>query len=152
MAAVFELEPQRDAEPVSAPGIGRARGGRMTTEVITHHIVARYSEESTKGTIEALHFGEKAKLQRSLKTSLVCLGVAGVCLCIPGAHFVLVPLTLLVSPLIIYKVHSQDTKIIKAEIACPKCHKPLEVLSSQERYPLFENCGECHREIRIDKA
>ena len=124
----------------------------MASEVLTHNIVARYSEEITKGTIESVHFGEQARLKRSLKVAALCLLVAGVCLCIPGAHFVLVPLTLLLSPFVIYKTHSQATKILKAEIACPKCHKPLAVLSSQEKYPLFENCGACHREIRIDRA
>lgn len=124
----------------------------MTSEVLTHTIVARYSEETTRGTLESVHFGEEARLKRSLKTAGVCVLVALVCLCIPGAHFVLVPLTLLLSPFVIYRTHSQTTKILKAEIACPKCHKPLAVLSSQERYPLFENCGACHREIRIERA
>jgi len=124
----------------------------MTSEVVTRHIAAHFSEDSSKGTLEAVHFSERARLMRSLKTAGICLGVACVCVCIPGAHFVLVPLTLLISPFIIYKTHSQKTKILKAEIACPKCHKPLAVLSSQEKFPLFENCGSCHREIRIDAA
>lgn len=124
----------------------------MTTEILTHHIIARYSDESTHGTIESIHFGEKARMQRSLKTAATCLLIAGGSLCIPIAHFILVPLTLLISPFIIYKVHSQSTKIIRSQLACPKCHKPLAVLSLQERYPLFENCAECHREIRIEQA
>lgn len=124
----------------------------MTSEVVTSRIIARFSEESSHGTLESVHFSEQARLMRSLKTAGVCVLVACVCLCIPGAHFVLVPLTVLLSPFIIYKTHSQTTKILKAEIACPKCHKALAVLSSQEKFPLFENCGACHREIRIDRA
>ena len=124
----------------------------MTSEVITHHIVARYSEDTSKGTIEAMHFGEEARLMRAMKTGGICVLVTLVCLFIPGAHLILVPLAIITSPFVIYKVHAQRTKIVKAEIACPKCHQPLAILSSQELYPLFENCGSCHREIRIDEA
>ena len=124
----------------------------MTSELVTRNIVAHYSEDSSKGTLESVHFREKARLMRSLKTAGICLSVACVCVCIPGAHFVLVPLTLLISPFIIYRTHSQKTKILRAEIACPKCQKELAVLSSQEKFPLFENCGSCPREIRIEAA
>ena len=124
----------------------------MTSEAVTHPIVAHYGEEHSKGSLQSLHFDEKARLMRSIKTAGICLLVACVCLCIPGAHFVLVPLTIAVSPFVIYRTHAQKTKIVKAEIACPKCHKPLAILSTQERYPLFENCGACHREIRIENA
>jgi len=124
----------------------------MTSEVVTHQIVAHSAGEMSRGTIEALHFGEEVRLMRSLKAAGICVVVACVCLCIPGAHFVLVPTTVLLSPFIIYRVHKQTTKIVTATIECPKCHKQLGVLSSQEKYPLFENCASCHREVRIDAA
>ena len=121
----------------------------MTTQVVTHQIVASYADTTSHGSITVLHFSEQARLMRSLKASGVCLLVACVCLCIPGAHFILVPLTLLISPFIILRIYREKTRISHAEISCAKCREPLVVLATQELYPLFENCGACHREIKI---
>ncbi len=122
----------------------------MTSEVQDHAIVARCGGESAKGSLRVIRFGEEARLKRALKAAGACLLIGCVCLCIPGAHFVLVPLTILLAPIVVYRVHAQRTKILRAEVACPKCHNPVAVLSSQELYPLFENCGSCHREVKIE--
>lgn len=122
----------------------------MTHSVIhTRQVVAKFSDDSAKGTLSVIEFGAEDKLKRGVSTSLKCLGVTLVCVCIPGAHFILVPLSLLISPFIVIAVLRVKTKILSSQLQCPKCHAVLDVLSTKENYPLIENCSGCHRAISI---
>jgi hypothetical protein len=120
--------------------------------VYTRTVVSKFSETSAPGTLEVIEFGQRDRLKRGAVTALKCLGVTLVCLCIPGAHFVLVPLGLLLTPVIVFIVARIPTKILSSKVSCPKCHALLAVLSTKERYPLYENCSACHREITITPA
>jgi hypothetical protein len=120
----------------------------------THHreVVAKFSDDVSRGTLEVLEFGSKDRAKRGISTALKCLGVTLVCLGIPGAHFILVPLGILLTPIIVILVVRIPSKILSSNISCPKCHAQVKVLSTQEKYPLFETCSGCHREILIRLA
>jgi hypothetical protein len=116
-------------------------------------IVAMSSESSTHGTMEVLEFSEQGRMKRALTMGAKCLGITALCIFIPGAHFVLVPLGLLVvTPLMTLYTFRVKTKIVSAKIECPKCHAPLNVLTSQEQYPMYENCSSCHRQITVKQG
>lgn len=122
----------------------------MTHSVIhTRKVIAKFAEDSTEGTLSVIEFGAEDRTKRGVLTTLKCLGVTLIALCIPGAHFVLVPLSLLLSPFIVIAVIRVKTKILSSQIQCPKCKATLQVLSSKENYPLYENCTGCHRAISI---
>lgn len=122
----------------------------MTHSVIhTRQVVAKFSEYSADGTLSVIEFGAEDKMKRGVSTTLKCLGVTLVCVCIPGAHFILVPLSLLVAPFIVIAVARVKTKIMSSQLQCPKCKAVLDVLSTKENYPLIENCSGCHRAISI---
>ena len=119
----------------------------------TRNIVATTSESTTHGTMTVLECSEKGRMKRALIMAAKCLGITALCVCIPGAHFILVPLGLLVvTPLMSIYTFRVKTKIVSAQIECPKCHAPLNVLTSQEQYPMYENCSSCYRQITLRQA
>lgn len=115
-------------------------------------VVATSAGENSSGELVVVEFGSRERSKRAILTALKSLGVTTVCLFIPGAHFILVPLGLLLTPLFAFLIWRVRTKIVSAKIGCPKCGSPVQVLTMQERYPLYETCGVCHREIAITAA
>ncbi len=119
----------------------------------TRKIVATSNEATTHGTMEVLEFSEQGRVKRAWMMALKCLGATVLCVFIPVAHFFLVPLGLLVvTPIMTIYTFRVKTKILSATIDCPACHKPLNVLTSQEQYPIYENCSSCHRQIALTLA
>ena len=84
-----------------------------------------------------------------MKTAGICLAVTALCVCIPGAHFVLVPLGFLLTPVMVYRTAMLTTKIVGSSVSCPQCGHEIAILTSRERYPMYENCHSCRREIKI---
>jgi len=121
---------------------------------VTHHreVIAKFAEDVSPGTLEVLEFGSKERMERGISATLKCLGVTLVCLFIPGAHFILVPLGILLTPVIVTMVVRTPSKILSSKVSCPKCKSTVAVLATKEKYPLYENCGGCHREISISLA
>lgn len=119
----------------------------------TRTIIATSNEATTRGTMEVLEFSEQGRVKRAWLMALKCLGATALCVLIPVAHFILVPLGLLVvTPIMTLYTFRVKTKIVCAKITCPACHSPLNVLTSQERYPIYENCSSCHRQIALTQA
>jgi hypothetical protein len=113
-------------------------------------IVATSNESTTNGTMEVLEFSEQGRVKRAWIMALKCLGATALCVLIPVAHFFLVPLGLIVvTPIMTIYTFRVKTKILSATVDCPACHKPLNVLTSQEQYPFYENCSSCHRQIAL---
>jgi hypothetical protein len=119
----------------------------------TRKILATSNESTTPGTMEVLEISEQGRVKRAWMMALKCLGASALCVLIPVAHFVLVPLGLLVvTPIMTIYTFRVKTKILSASIDCPACHKPLNILTSKEQYPIYENCASCHRQIVIMQA
>jgi hypothetical protein len=118
----------------------------------SRRVTAHYAQSSQAGILQVLEFDKRARVHRAIKTGAVCLATTAACVCIPGAHFVLVPLGILLTPLMVYMSVKATTKIVDSAVTCPHCGKSLPILASQERYPLYENCLSCKREIKIVSA
>jgi hypothetical protein len=119
----------------------------------TRKIVATSNETATHGTMEVQEFSEQGRVKRAWLMAFKCLGGTALCVLIPVAHFFLVPFGLLVvTPIMTIYTFRVKIKILSATIDCPACHNPLNVLTTQERYPIYENCGSCHRQIALTQA
>ena len=121
----------------------------MSSQIVTRLVQALQGEKHSEGSIEVMYFSREARLKRGLKTGLICLAITALCVCIPGAHFVLVPTGLLLTPFMVAKTYRVTTSIVGAAVPCAACGGELTRLSSQERYPLYETCVKCGRENRI---
>jgi hypothetical protein len=124
----------------------------MSTQVVTKPLVAISGERRSPGTIEVTSFGKEARLKRAAKTGAICLAITLVCVGIPGAHFILVPSMLLLTPLFVIRTYRVMSLIAKISVNCAVCGGALTSLSSQENYPLYETCLSCHRENRLTLA
>ena len=124
----------------------------MTTQVSTNQVVANCGEKRREGALSVVYFDSRQKALRALKTTWFCLLIIAVCFLIPGAHLILVPTGIIISPFIVYKKWRQDSMITSVDVSCAICGGELTRVTTQERYPLFENCTSCHRENRIVSA
>ena len=121
----------------------------MTTQVVSKSVRAINGERSAIGSLNVACFSKDARFKRAAKTAAICVGITLVCLTIPGAHFILVPLMLLLTPFFTLRTYRVTTAIIGANTSCAACGGKLTSLSSKESYPLYETCLSCQRENRI---
>jgi len=121
----------------------------MSTQVVTKSVAAVNGERSAAGTIKVACFSKEARLKRAAKTGVICLAIALVCLGIPGAHFVLVPSMLLITPFMVLRAYRVKSLIAEVKATCAACGGTLTSLTSKENYPLYERCLSCQRENRI---
>jgi tRNA(Ile2) C34 agmatinyltransferase TiaS len=124
----------------------------MSTQVVTKSVAVVSGEGSGSGTIDVACFSKEARLKRAAKTGAICLAIALVCAGIPGAHFVLVPSMLVLTPFLVLRTYRVMSLIENVNATCAVCGGALTSLSSKEKYPLYERCLSCQRENRLTLA
>lgn len=124
----------------------------MTTQVVSKPVRVINGEHSVAGSLDVACFSKDARLKRAAKTAAICACVTLVCITIPGAHFILVPLMLLLTPFFTLRTYRVTTAIVGASTSCAACGGKLTSLASKESYPLYETCLSCQRENRISLA
>ncbi len=125
---------------------------KMNSQILSREVEVSCGESVSHGTLSIMVFSSRQRRQRALKTGAICCGVLAVVACIPGAHFVLVPLFVLLSPWLIYRSWSVLSVITEGDLRCARCQGTLTCLTSRERYPIYERCLECQRENRITRV
>jgi hypothetical protein len=121
----------------------------MASQVVTKQVNVVCGQETAQGTLEVTEFDSASRARRAGRRGAVCVLAIGVSACIPGAHFVLVPLLLVLSPILIFRAYRVSSAITNMSCACAQCGGALSSVSTTERYPLYETCVACHRENRI---
>lgn len=121
----------------------------MTNQIVNRHVTAICGEARVAGTLRVREFGRSERVKRAWKTVGICALVILVCACIPGAHFVLVPLMVLLTPWLVLRTWKIDSVIDGIDVQCAQCNGELTRVNGRERYPLFESCMSCRRENRI---
>ncbi len=121
----------------------------MDSQIVSRKIEVVCGDARGSGSLTIRTFTPKERRQRTLKTLGFCLVALVVGACIPGAHIILVPLVILVSPWLVYRSWKVTSTIASIDARCAQCQGELTRLTSSERYPLFENCLSCHRENRL---
>jgi hypothetical protein len=124
----------------------------MSSQIVTKSVEIICGQERSAGTIEVTEFDSKERTRRAVKRSVICLISIAISACIPGAHFVLVPLLLVATPFLIMRAYNDASAITGMSIVCAQCQGSLSAVSTRERYPLYETCTLCHRENRIVPA
>lgn len=121
----------------------------MASQVVTKQVNVACGQETVQGTLEVTEFDSASRVRRAGRRGVVCLLAIGGSACIPGAHFVLVPLLLVLSPILVFRAYKVDSAITVMSCVCAQCGGALSSVSTAERYPLYETCVACHRENRI---
>ena len=118
----------------------------MNSQVVTRIVVVRCGDATGHGTLTVTEFGASERWKRAIKTGVFCFGALLGVACIPAAHFVLVPLVLVLSPWITYRSFRVASVVTDAAIRCARCQGELTLISTRETYPLYETCLSCKRE------
>lgn len=121
----------------------------MSVQIVTRDIEVVCGEARGTGKLLVQCFTPRERFWRALKVAFLCLVVLVAVACIPGLHFVAVPVVLVGSPFVVLKVWRAPSVIKDIDAVCAKCHGKLSALNTKERYPLYENCFSCQRENRL---
>lgn len=122
----------------------------MTSQVLTKPVRVTCSDKHCDGTIEVKYFSRELRMEKAIKTGLICLVAAVLCIFIPVAHFILVPSGLILTPILALRQFRMTNEIVSESCRCAACGGELTRLSSRELYPLYETCLSCKRENRIE--
>lgn len=121
----------------------------MSSQIVTKSVEVVCGQERRAGEIEVTEFDSRERMRRATKIAIICLLSISVSVFIPGAHFVLVPLLIVITPFLIFRAYNVGSAITDMSIVCAQCGGEVSSVSTRERYPLYETCVVCHRENRI---
>jgi hypothetical protein len=121
----------------------------MSVQILTRDLEVVCGEARSRGKLLVQYFTPRERFSRALKVAFLCVVVLIAVACIPGVHFVAVPVVLVASPFVILKVWRAPSVIKDINVVCAKCQGKLTALNTKERYPLYETCLSCQRENRL---
>ena len=121
----------------------------MNIQIVTRDLEVVCGEARGHGKLLVQCFTPRERFSRALKVAFLCLALLVAAACIPGVHFVAVPVVLVGSPFAVLKVWRAPSVIKNIDAVCAKCQGKLTTLNTKERYPLYETCLSCQRENRL---
>jgi hypothetical protein len=124
----------------------------MASSIVDRPVVARSGEKELTGILKIREYDQNERIKRAVVTGVAWIFGTALCVAIPIAHFFLVPLGAIATPFVILFVARHKGSIVGADLACPSCGQPIRLLSFREKYPIFENCPHCRREVSIRPA
>jgi hypothetical protein len=124
----------------------------MTSQVVTKPVRIICGDKRVAGTVDVKYFSRELRMEKAIKTGVLCLVATALCICIPVAHFILVPSGIVLTPILALRQFRITNEIVGASLSCASCGGQLTRLSSQEKYPLYETCLSCKRENLVESA
>ena len=121
----------------------------MPDEVSERSVRFVCCEKETSGTIRFRSFSRATRNLRALRALVITLGVTIAAVFIPGAHFVLVPLGVLATPVVTFLAYRKKEQVDGGEGKCPMCGVIMMVGVTSYSRVLVENCPGCHRPVDI---
>lgn len=129
----------------------------MTSPLPTHtgsysvRIFSSDNKEST-GTVHVQEYNPTERLMRALKLLGMFWGAAIVSICIPLAHFVLVPLFFIGGIVAFLFTYSLKNIVTGGTGTCPACQSDLTIVRMENNWPLTDVCTQCKRHVSIEMA
>lgn len=106
----------------------------------------------SKGQIQIRDFSSGERLGRAILRGGIGLALTIVAIFIPIAHFVLVPLGLLVSVLLVISAMNQSGVIESGTATCPSCNATISIYRRSKKFPFTDICESCHRSVTIQRV
>lgn len=96
-----------------------------------------------------VEIGLAKRLARSFGLLILLLIITAVTALIPILHFVIVPVMLILTFIVIAS-SLRKSKIIESGVgACPYCKAPFRVFTRRLRLPFSDVCETCHRQVIV---
>lgn len=125
-------------------------------------VIRQYGEEvavelegennSSQGTVIIETYSKAKRFTRFILSVLICLTLIVVSAVIPILHFVLIPLSIIISPFIIIMLSSSKDSIKGGKGTCPFCKADFSIYSRSNKFPFYDICSACGRQVRISRA
>ncbi|WP_038250404.1 hypothetical protein [Ghiorsea bivora] len=97
-------------------------------------------------------YNEKEQKVRAIKTLLNFWGIAALCILIPIAHFLLVPLFFIMGIMKSMKLLHKAEDGLYAEGNCPACEKQIKLnLDNNADLPQWIDCPNCKQAIELNQ-
>lgn len=97
-------------------------------------------------------FNEKEQKVRAIKTLLKFWGIAALCILIPIAHFLLVPLFFVMGIVKSLKLLHKAEDGLYAKGTCPSCEQQVKLtLENNAELPQWIDCPNCKQAIEINQ-
>lgn len=107
-------------------------------------------DKSSIRDLSAHVFSQQERMKRALTRLFTFLGLAIVSVLIPVAHFVLVPLFLMLAPFLTVKTYKEEVVLDACTLECPECRQVTQISKSSGQWPLHNTCSHCRNRIYFD--
>lgn len=109
-------------------------------------------DQSTSGTlfIRTVEKGERIKI--AVGRGAIGLFISAILVGIPILHFLLVPIGLIVTAVIVQHALNRTEIISGGEGPCPFCGSSMSFVQRRVKFPFLERCSECSRESTVQPA
>lgn len=104
------------------------------------------------GEVVIEEFSKADRFKRTFKFLGLFWGLAIASAFIPLAHFILVPVFLIIGALSIGIVYPVQTIVQGGTGLCPYCEASFEIVRMKDAWPLIDQCTKCRREVSIVKV
>ena len=109
-------------------------------------------DHNTTGEAIVEELGEGARLWRSVRTGLLWLFITAFAVCIPILHFVLVPISLVVTCIVTVTAFGTKRVVLGGVGKCPYCDKDFHIFKRPYKFPILDVCEYCGRQVQIELA
>lgn len=118
-------------------------------QIQNKEIVLSDGSTTGRGTIIVLHLTPTRRIVKSLGLGVALLLLTATTALIPIAHFLLVPLMLIVTVVCSVRAFTTKDLLLSGSGTCPACEGAFRILRRKYRLPFNDVCESCHREITI---
>ena len=112
-------------------------------------IVTSSDQKKSSGTIDIQNLTLLVRLARAAIRGFFFLCFSILCIVIPILHFVLVPIGLLTTVLVVVLSFRVKKLILSGEGQCPSCLKTVTIYKRSFGLPFEDVCESCHRRLVI---
>jgi len=103
------------------------------------------------GELEIETYSSGTLVARALVRGFVGLLITGLMVFVPLAHFVLVPLGMVITIFLAAAALSNKQRILAGGGACPECGAQIKIMPRPNRVPFNDICESCGRRVTVDR-
>jgi hypothetical protein len=111
--------------------------------------IASSEQKKSAGTVLVQNLTLASRLGRAAVRGFGFLCISILCIAIPILHFLLVPIGLLITVLVVISSFAVNKMILSGEGQCPSCLRPVTIYKRSFGFPFEDVCENCHRRLVI---
>ncbi len=115
-------------------------------------LVFAHNPEPSSGEVQIRDFSKSERTSRAVSRGAIGFVATVLAVFIPIAHFVLVPLGLVVTVLLVLAALNQTGVVEGGKATCPECKGTVTIYRRPKKFPFNDVCESCHRSVTIQLA